>query len=90
MDIIKLAEECWKDSIVDIYDFYPSNLELFAQKIREAEHERCVAEAKRVKDIIAVKYQERLDSGTSDMTSNSDWMRLEGAVSVVEAIRSLK
>ena len=44
MDIKKLAEECWKDSIVDIYDFYPSNLELFAQKLiaeRDAEWMAC-------------------------------------------------
>jgi len=44
MDIKKLAEECWTESIVDIYDFYPSELELFAQKIIAARDAEWMAE----------------------------------------------
>lgn len=68
----------------------PPGIKTIADEIIRVERERLVAEAQRVKDMIATKYQERIDTGTSDMTSNSDWMRLEGAVRVVEAIRRLE
>ena len=47
-----------------------------------------VADAERLR--IANLYQRKIDDDTSDMTSNSDWVRLKGAVSVVQAIRAMK
>lgn len=36
------------------------------------------------------QYQDRLDTRTTIMTGNTDWMRLEGAVRVVESLRKFK
>jgi hypothetical protein len=95
-DNIKLAVECGASSGVrthlntnsDSIVFVPKDLNELITRVRSEECEKLLNRAIEVKNIIAKKYQDRIDSGTSDMTSNSDWMRLEGAVSVVESLKT--
>ena len=41
------------------------------------------------KDRIAKRYQYNLDNDCADMTSNSDWARLEGSVRTIDVVREM-
>ena len=58
------------------------------QSVRDAlEKALKAADAERLR--LSAEYKSRLDAGDSRMDGNMDWARLEGAVSVVSAIRAL-
>lgn len=49
--------------------------------------DKLIAIADEERKHIAARYQQRIDDDCSDMTSNSDWMRLEGAVAIILAMK---
>jgi Lar family restriction alleviation protein len=60
------------------------------QKVRDEALQEALHAADLVRLALSEKYKENLAAGTSPMEGNLDWMRLEGAVRTVDAIRKLQ